>query len=176
MEHRIPPLLHEREARIVALCEVHLICEEMLLADLLLSLRQVREAFFQRNLSVLLTLQDRQDQLRRTARELAAARDRLRATLADLLDISADEATLRAAALALSEPARDRLLQRHARLLELVREAEQLSQQNAALLGYARGFFASLLAGLTGASLSERYGPQGERRGGMYGSFLEARV
>lgn len=175
MERPIPPLLPEHETRIAALCEDHLQREEILLADLLLSLRQVREAFFQRDLSILVTLQGRQDQLKQTAGELAATRDHLRVILADLLGIPPAEATLREAALALSEPKRERLLQRHARLIELVREAEQLSQQNAALLGYARGFFASLLAGLIGASFSERYGPQGQRHGGMYGSFLEAR-
>ena len=176
MEQPIPVLLPAREARIVARCEDHLRCEETLLAELLLSLRQVREAFFRRNLNILLTLQSRQDQLAQTASELAAARDHLRIQLADLLGLAPAAATLRAAAEALSEPARGRLLRRHARLIELVREADQLSQQNAALLGYARGFFASLLAGLTGTSISERYGPKGERRGGMYGSFLEARV
>jgi len=176
MEHPIPPLLRQREAKILALCEDHLSREETLLADMLLSLRQVREAFFQRNLNVLPSLQSRQKQIARTATEMAAARERLRDVLADLFGISPGEATLRAAALALPEPARGRLLQRHARLIELVREADQLSQQNAALLGYARGFFACLFAGLTGTTISERYGPHGERRGGVYGSFLEARV
>lgn len=176
MEPRIPPLLPEREATILTLCEDHLSREESLLADMLLSLRQVREAFFQRNLRILPALQSQQKQLTRQAAELAAARDHLREALADLLAISAEAATLRAAARTLPEPARERLLQHHGRLVEMVREAEQLSQHNAALLGYARGFFACLFAGMTGTSISERYGPRGERRSGMYGSFLEARV
>lgn len=176
MEHPIPPQFRERETRILTLCEDHLSREETLLADMLLSLRQVRDAFFERNLNVLPSLQNHQKQLTLKATEMAAARERLRHTLADLLDTVAEKATLRAAALALPDPARGRLLQRHARLCELVREADRLSQQNAALLGYARGFFASLFATLTGASISERYGPRGERRGGVCGSFLEARV
>jgi hypothetical protein len=176
MEHPIPPPLREPEARILALCEDHLSHEETLLADRLLSLRQVRDAFFQRNLNILPSLQSHQQQLTRKATEMAGAREQLRETLADLLDIAADKVTLRGAALSLQEPARGRLLQRHARLSELVHEADQLSQQNAALLGYARGFFASLFASLTGTSISERYGPHGERRGGVCGSFLQARV
>lgn len=176
MQHPIPTLLREREARILTLCEHHLSREETLLADMLLSLRQVRDAFFQRNLNVLPSLQNHQKQLTLKATEMAAARERLCQTLADLLELASEKATLRAAALALPEPARGRLLQRHARLSELVREAEQLSQQNAALLGYARGFFASLFATLTGTCISERYGPDGERRGGVCGSFLQARV
>lgn len=176
MEHLLPPPLRERETRILTLCEEHLGREETLLVDMLASLRQVREAFFQRNLNILPSLQSHQKQLRANAVDLAAAREGLRATLADLLNISIEEATLRTATLSLPEPARGRLLRRHARLLELVRQADQLSQQNAALLGYARGFFDSLLAALTGARSSERYGPHGERRGVTYGSFLEARV
>lgn len=176
MEPRIPPLLCEREARVLALCEDHLSREELLLADMLLSLRQVREAFFQRDLHILPSLQSQQKQLTRQAAEMAAAREQLRADLADLLAISVEGATPRTAALTLPEPARGRLLEHHGRLLEMVREAEQLSQHNAALLGYARGFFACLFAGMTGTSISESYGRHGERCSGMYGSFLEARV
>jgi hypothetical protein len=176
MERRTPPPHREPDTRLLALCEDHLTREETLLAEHVHSLRQVREAFCQRNLSILPTLQGRQEQLAHAATEMAAAREDLRATLADLLGVSPSEATLRAAALALAEPARGRLLQRHARLTELVRQADQLGQHNAALLGYARGFFDSLFAELIGTCVSERYGPDGERRTGAYGSFLEARV
>lgn len=169
------------QSSILQLCDDHLSREETLLADLLLSLRQVRDAFFQRNLAVLPTLQIRQKQLAREATEMAAARDRLRVVLADLLGVSVPEATLRAAALALSQAARDRLLQRRGRIAAMLREADQLSQHNAALLGYARGFYACLFAGLTGADNSQRYGRQGQRRVPLVpaprvGTFLEARV
>ncbi|HZV04098.1 MAG TPA: flagellar export chaperone FlgN [Gemmataceae bacterium] len=176
MERPTPILLREVETRILALCEEHLSDEESLLTDMLHSLRQVRDAFFQRNLKILPTLQTRQEKLKREAEDMATARERLRAMLADLLGISEQEATLRAAALWLPEPARGRLLQCHARLNELIREADLLSQQNAALLGYARGFFACLFAGLTGTNTTERYGPQGERHSGTFGSLLEARA
>jgi FlgN protein len=176
MEHLTPRPFREVEARVLALCEDHLSGEETLLREMLHSLRQVRDAFFQRNLQLLPTLQSRQEQLKREAAAMEATRDQLRAALAKLLGVSEQEATLRRAASSLPEPARSRLFQHHALLRELVREADGLSQQNAALLGYARGFFACLFAGLTGTNMSDRYGPQGERNEGVYGSLLEARV
>ncbi len=176
MEHPTPTLLRENETRLVSLCEDHLVAEESLLTDLLHSLRQVRDAFFQRNLKILPTLQARQEELTKQAMAMAAARDQLRNALAELLGVSPREVTLREAAGTLQEPARSRLLARHARLCKLVRETGQLSQQNAALLGYARSFFASLFADLFGAKLSERYGPQGERSDGTIGFLLEARA
>jgi|SRR5579875_769208 hypothetical protein len=163
-------------ASILALCDDHLTREEVLLAELLFSLRQVRDAFFQRNLDVLPTLRMQQQQLAQKAIEMASARDRFCAALADLLGVSMQEATLRTAAQALPPPARDQLLQRRAQLAAMVREVDQLCQHNAALLGYARGFFACLFAGRTGADVSERYDRQGERHNGTYGPLLEARV
>lgn len=176
MEHPTPALLRATETHILALCEEHLTAEETLLADMLHSLRQVRDAFFQRNLKILPTLQIRLEQLTREAIGMTAARDRLRATLANSLGVSEQEATLRTAALSLPEPARSHLLQRRDRLIELMDEMDRLSQQNADLLGYARGFMACLFAGLAGTHASERYGPQGERNGGTIGPLLEARV
>ncbi len=181
MECPTPLLSSEAQRRILALCEDHLTHEEALLADLLLSLRQVRDAFFQRNLSILPALQIRQKQLAREATEMAAARDRFLAALGDLLGVSIPEVTLRAAALSLPQPARDWLLHRRAQLVARVREADQLSQHNVALLGYARGFFACLLADPTGAANSERYGRQGERQvppvpALRVGTLLETRV
>lgn len=176
MERPTPPPPNERELRIVALCDAHLDREETLLADMLHSLRQVRDAFFERNLSILPTLHRRQEILAREAAVMAAVRMRLREVLADLLAMSPDEATLRVAALAVSQPARGRLLQRHAQLCELVRQADRLAQQNAALLGYAREFLASLFADPNSGATGERYGPLGERRGVAVGSLLEARV
>jgi hypothetical protein len=181
MERPIPLLSPEAQTRILAICDDHLTREETLLADLLLSLRQVRDAFFQRNLSILPTLQNRQEQLAREATEMAGARDRFLVALADLLGVSMPEVTLRAAALSLPQPARDRLLQRRALLAARVREADQLSQHNAALLGYARGFFACLLADPIGTGNSERYGRQGERQVPLVptlrvGTLLETRV
>lgn len=163
--------------RILALCEDHLTREEKLLADVLLSLRQVRDAFFQRNLKILPTLQTRQRQLAHEAAEMAAARERLRAALADWLGVGMPEATLRAAALSLSAVARDRLLERRGRLAAMLREIEQLSQQNAALLGYARGFFTCLFSeGRVGNPSSLRYGRQGAPHDEIYAPLLEARV
>ena len=181
MERPLPLLSLEAQTCILALCDDHLTREETLLADLLLSLRQVRDAFFQRNLNILPTLQNRQKQLAREATAMAAARDRFLAALADLLGISVPEVTLRAVALSLPQPARDGLLKRRAQLAAMVREAEQLSQDNAALLGYARGFFACLLADPAGAGNSERYGRQGERQVPRVptlrvGTLLETRV
>lgn len=178
---KFPSPASERETRILALCDDHLVREETLLADMLKSLRQVRDSFLQRNLNVLPTLKSQQDQLTKAATEMASARDRLRAALADLLGVSVQEATLRAAALSLSPPARDRLLQSRGRLSAMLREVEQLSQQNAVLLGYARGFFTCMFASLIGAGGSERYGPQGDRQVPLtpplrVGTFLEARV
>ena len=177
----LPGPISERETRTLALCDDHLAREETLLGELLQSLRQVRDAFFQRNLNILPTLQSRQKQLAQEAIEMAAARDQLRTALADVLGVSVAEATLRAAAMSLSPPARDRLLERRGRFITLLQEAEQLTQQNATLLGYARGFFACLFAGLTDADISERYGRPGDR--GVpsapplrVGTFLEARV
>lgn len=171
----------ERETRILALCDDHLAREESLLAELVQSLRQVRDAFCQRKLNALPTLQSRQMQLAHEAMEMAAARDRLRADLADLLGVSVPDATLRAAAMSLSPPAREQLLERRSRFIDLLREAEQLTQHNAALLGYARGFFACLFAGLMDAGNSERYGRPGDRQAPpappvRVGTFLEARV
>lgn len=176
MEHPILPLLRPPQARILTLCEEHFEREEALLTDMAQSLRQVRDAFFQRNLNVLPTLQNHQSQIARTATEMIDARERLRTILADVLALPVEKATPRTAALSLPEPAQGLLLRRHSEVSKLVCEVEQLSQQNAALLGYARGFYACLFAGLTGSSLNEGYGPHGERRGGVYGSFLEARV
>jgi hypothetical protein len=176
MERPTPNLLPEVETRILALCEDHLTEEELLLTDMLQSLRQVREAFFQRSLQSLPPLHSRQVQLTRESMEMEVARDRLRSALAELLGVSEQDVTLRAAAMSLSEPARGRLLQRHTHLSELVREADLLSQQNAALLGYARGFFTCLFAGLTGTNTTERYGPSGEQNGGPLGSLLEVRA
>jgi hypothetical protein len=176
-----PPLSREVQTRIRALCEDHLTREEKLLADLLLSLRQVRDAFLERKLDVLPKLQSRQNQLAREATEMEDARDRLRATLADWLGVPVQEVTLRTAALALPPPACDRLLQRRAGLVTMVQEAEQLSQHNAALLGYARAFFTCLFAGTSGPGNSERYSRQGERQAPPVpalhaGAFLESRV
>lgn len=158
------------------LLEEHLTREESLLADMLETLRAVREGFFRRDLAILTTLQERQEQLQQTSQEIAAARERLRETLAPLLALPAAEVTLRGAALALEPPARERLLHRHARLSALLREAEQLRRHNASLLGYARGFLDCLFAPLSVAGSGERYGPQGERRERECRSFLEARV
>jgi hypothetical protein len=167
----------EQQARILALCDDHLTREETLLADVLLSLRQVRDAFFQRNLKILPTLQIRQKQLANEATEMAAARDRLRTALADLLGLSVPEATLRAAAMSLPPAERDRLLHRRSRLAVMLREIEQLSQHNAALLGYARGFFACLFSrGRIGNSSYSLYGRQGEPYDGNYGPLIEAQV
>lgn len=176
MEHLTPIPLREAETRIFALCADHMTAEEKLLTDMLHSLRQVRDAFFQRNLKILPTLQTKQKQLTHAATEMAAARDRLRAALADHLGISEHEATLRTVAMSLPGPARSQLLQCRDRLSELMDEADQLSRQNADLLGYARGFMACLFAALPGSSTSERYGPQGERSSGTIGPLLEARV
>jgi hypothetical protein len=164
MEHPKPLLSLQTQMRIQALCDDHLTREETLLADLLLSLRQVRDAFFHRTLNVLPALQSRQNQLAREATAIASARDQLRFALADLLGVSVDEATLRMVAESLPPCARERLLQRRVRLAAMVRQADQLSQHNAALLNYARGFFTCLFAGLTNAPTSERYGRQGERQ------------
>jgi len=150
--------------------------EEALLADMLGSLRQVRAAFVERNLNSLATLHNRQEQLVRSSQEIARVRDRLRDSLSPLLGVPAGEVTLRAAALSLTEPARGRLLACHASLVEMVREAEQLNHHNATLLGFARGFLDSLFACMTGTTVNESYGPRGERRGALCGSFLEARV
>lgn len=163
--------------RILALCDDHLTREEMLLADVLLSLQQVRDAFFQRNLRILPSLQIRQKQLAQEATELAAARERLRAALADWLGVGVPEATLRAVALSLPADASDRLLQRRRHLAAMLREIEQLSQQNAALLGYARGFFACLFSeGRIANPASLRYGRQGQPHDGICSPLLEARV
>jgi hypothetical protein len=176
MERLTLPLHREVERRISALCEDHLTREETLLADLLLSLRQVRDAFFQRNLNVLPTLQIRQQQLAQEAIEMTAARGRLCAALADLLGISEQEVTLRTAALSLPPPVCEQLLQRRTQLAMMVREADQLCQHNAALLGYARGFFTCLFTGRTGTGAGEYYGRQGERHDGAYGPLLETRI
>ncbi len=181
MERPIRLLSPDAQTRILALCDDHLLREERLLADLLLSLREVRDAFFHRNLNILPTLQNRQQQLTREAIAMAAARDRFLAALADQLGMSVPEVTLRAAALSLPQPARYRLLERRAEIATMVREAEQLTQHNAALLGYARGFFACLLADPAGAANSERYGRQGERQVPLVptfraGTLLETRV
>ncbi len=139
MNNRLPPASsHQRDEQVLALCESHLADEEALLADMLDSLRQVRAAFVERNLNRLATLQSRQEQLVRTSQEMARLRDRLRDSLAPLLGVVSAEVTLRTAALSLTEPARGRLLARHQRLVEIVREAEQLNHHNASLLGYAR--------------------------------------
>jgi flagellar biosynthesis/type III secretory pathway chaperone len=173
----LPPTTSpERDAQVLALCESHLAGEESLLAEMLQSLRQIRAAFVERKLGSLATLQDRQQQLVQANQDIARLRERLRAALSTLLNMPAEEVTLRGAALALAEPARGRLLARHARLVELVREAEQLNHRNASLLAYARSFLDSLFANLTGTSVNESYGPRGERRGALCGSFLEARV
>lgn len=177
MNRPIPPLNpREREASILRLCDEHLTREESLLADLRQTLHQVRDAFVERDLTFLVTLHDKQEQLNQLGQEIAQARERLREALVPVLGVAAGEVTLRAAALALEEPARGRLLARHGRLVEMVRESEQLTRHNAALLGYARGFLDCLFANLTGTRANEGYGPQGERRGALYGSFLEARV
>jgi flagellar biosynthesis/type III secretory pathway chaperone len=176
MDRFPPPTSRERDAPILALCEAYLADEEALLADMLDSLRQVRAAFVERNLNGLATLQNRQEQLVRTSQEMARLRDRLRDSLAPLLGVASDRVTLRAAALSLDEPARGRLLARHASLIDLIRETEQLNHHNATLLGYARGFLDSLFACMTGTTVNESYGPRGERRGALCGSFLEARV
>ncbi len=171
-----PASRRQADADVLALCEAHLAHEEALLADVLRSLRQVRAAFVQRNLGSLAALRDRQEQLARTSQEMALVRERLRASLSSLLGVPAGEVTLRGAALSLEEPARGRLLQRHACLVELVGEADRLTHHNAALLGYARAFLGSLFAGLTGSDVGAAYGPRGERREASCGSFLEARV
>jgi hypothetical protein len=150
--------------------------EETLVAHVLESLQSVRVAFLKRDLSHLHSLQARQRELLAADQEIAPEREKLRSSLAPLLGVSPAEVTLRTAALALGEPARQRLLRRHARLVEMVRSAEQLRQYNASLLGCARGFLDCLLGGLTATSGGECYGPQGERRGVCYGPFLEARV
>lgn len=162
---------------ILKLCDDHLTREEKLLSDVLLSLQQVRDAFFQRNLRILPTLQIRQKQLACEATEMSAARERLRAALVDWLGVGLSEATLRAAALSLPPTERERLLQRRGRLAAMLREIDQLSQQNAALLGYARGFFACLFSeGRIGNPSSLRYGRQGAPHDEIYGPLLEARV
>lgn len=184
MEHPTPPLLRafpalapEQQTRLLALCDDHLTREENLLADVLLSLQQVRDAFFQRNLKILPSLQNRQKQLAGEAAEMATAREQLRAALADRLGVSTPEATLRAAAMSLPPIDRERLLQRRGRLAALLREIEQLSQQNAALLGYARGFFTCLFSeGRVGNPPSLRYGRQGAPHDEIYAPLLEARV
>ncbi len=176
MERPTPPPSSAIELRIVELCDAHVNREESLLADMLASLHGVRSAFLERNLNVLPTLHGHQERLAREAVALTAARLRLRESLADVLAISPSEATLRAAALALEEPARGRLLQRHAGLCELARKVDRLAQQCAALLGYARAFLVALFAGPNGIGVGERYGPHGERRGVAVGSLLEARV
>ena len=175
MERTIPPPRRGLDPRIVTLSKEHLTREEQLLADLLHSLRQVREAFFQHNLAILPLLHGQQELLLHAARALAQERDHFRALLAEALGIPVQEATLRAIAESLDEPERDELLMRRARLTQQVREAQQLSEQNAALLGYSRGFLTCLFASVTGMSPSERYGPLGQRRGMMVGPFLEAR-
>jgi hypothetical protein len=176
MERTPPPPRPEADSQLFALCQDHLTREESLLTNLLHSLLQVRDAFCQHNLDILPTLQNQQKLLLQSAQQMAQSRDSLRDVLADQLGIARKEATLRSAALSLEEPERGHLLAQRNRLTQLVREADQLSQQNAALLGYARGFLTCLFASLTGTNPSERYGPQGERHGVLYGSFLEARV
>lgn len=176
MRLRTPPHLPDRDEQTLSVCEKHLEREEALLAELLATLRQVRDAFLQRDLTILPTLRDRQENLARTSEEITQARDQLRESLAPLLGISAAEVTLRAAAASLQSEARERLLSRHARLTEMVRESDQLSRHNAALLGYARGFLDCLFARLTGGGGAERYDPRGERRALSHGSFLEARA
>jgi hypothetical protein len=171
-----PAILRECDARILSLCETHLAREEALLADMLRTLREIRAAFVQRNLNGLAALQTHQEQLAQTGQEMGRSRDQLRESLAPLLGVPASEVTLRAAALSLPEAVRGSLLDRHAHLVELVRQADQLNHHNAALLGYARSFLRGLFASLTGTSVSEGYGPQGERRAELCGSFLEARV
>jgi hypothetical protein len=176
MNLREPATIYEHDARILALCQDHVTREEMLVARVLDSLRNVRDAFLKRDLSHLPSLQARQRELLAAEEEIAPERDKLRISLATLLGIAPAEVTLRKAALALAEPARQRLLRRHARLVEMVRASEQLQRHNASLLGYARGFLDCLLGGLTATSGNEGYGPQGERREVCYGPFLQARV
>src|SRR6185437_8346873 len=167
-------ILREHDAQILSLCATHLAHEEALLADMLRTLREVRAAFVQRNLNGLAILHTRQEQLVQVSQEMARSRDQLRESLAPLLGVPASEVTLRAAALSLPQSVRGSLLDHHARLVELVRQADQLNHHNAALLGYARGFLRGLFASLTGISVSEGYGSQGESRAGLCGSFLEA--
>jgi hypothetical protein len=176
MNLREPATKCEREARILALCEDHLIREESLVAWVLESLQSVRDSFLNCDLSHLPSLQARQRELLAAEQEIAPEREKLRSSLAPLLGISPTDVTLRTAALALAEPVRERLLRRHARLVEMVRSSARLRRHNASLLGYARGFLDCLLGGLTETSGGEGYGPQGERRGVCYGPFLEARV
>jgi hypothetical protein len=167
-----PASPHDRDARVFALCAEQLAREEAVLQVVLLSLRQVRDAFLQRNLDNLPALQSRQEQLARTNTETVAERERLREQLAPLLGIAPARVTLRAAALSLAEPARGQLLRRRDRLLQQIEESKRLTQQNAALLNCGRDFFERLFASLTGANLNERYGPQGERRPAACGSLL----
>ena len=175
MKHLEPPIPRRSDVDVLALCQNHLAREEALLGDMLASLRLVRAAFVERELHRLEVLQLHQEQLAGNSQEIAQAREQLRESLAPLLGVAPDEATLRAAALSLDEPARGQLLQRRDRLVELIREADQLNHHNAALLGYARAFLSNLFASLTGTIASERYGPRGEPRGALCGSFLEAR-
>jgi hypothetical protein len=176
MDRTTPHPPREADSQIFALCHEHLTREEKLLADLLHSLRQVREAFFQRNLAILPSLSSRQTELTHCAQEMGAARERLRETLADQLGVSPEQVTLRTVARTLPEPGRGVLMEGRARLTRLAQETEKISQQNAALLGYARGFLTSLFATLTGTKPTERYGPHGERQRVLFGSFLEAQV
>src|SRR5579871_986387 len=169
MERTTPPPRRGLDPHIVTLCTEHLTREETLLADLLHSLRQVRDAFFQHNLAILPLLHGQQELLLHTAKAVMQERDRFRTMLGDALGVPVPEATLRAVAESLDEPERDELLRRRARLTQQVREAQQLSEQNAALLGYSRGFLTCLFASVTGMSPSERYGPLGQRRGMMVG-------
>lgn len=170
------PSLPDRDAQVLCLCEEHLGREEALVTDVLQTLREVRDAFVRRDLTILATLQKRQERLDRTSQEIDLVRNQLRESLAPLLGVAPEEVTLRAAALSLGQFARARLLHYHEKLADRVREAEQLSRHNAALLGYAREFLDCLFASLTGAVVGERYGPQGQRPATTYGSFLEARA
>jgi hypothetical protein len=166
----------ERDDRILSFCEPHLEHATAVLADLLLSLEQIRAAYLQGDLSCLGSLSVRQYQLLQANKELAEDREELCDSLAPLLGVAPAEVSLRAAALTLSDPARSRLLRKRDELCKMARQAEQLTQHNAALLSASRDFLNHLFANLTGAGVSQGYGPGGQRHRNSCGPFLQAWV
>jgi hypothetical protein len=157
-------------------CLAHLEKEEAMLDQAVQALRQVRTALVQGDAGQLSQALQQQQHTTQAADDLRAARGRLRQSVARVLGIAANEATLGALADRVSGEMRNRLLGYRVRLTQMARELEMMNRGNAALIQQSMHLLQRLLAQLTGnENATDRYAPSGQRELGGGGSMFQTR-
>jgi len=171
-----PPNPGPDSERLALACLAHMEQEEAMLGESLESLRQVRAALAEGDLSSLAAALDRQGHAVRAADELRRRRAELRQSLARAFRLPLASVTLHTLATVFPGDAADRLRRCRERLMAMAGEVDRLNRGNALLVRQFLDFLQRFFVAITGGSQTGGcYNTAGKLEQAECGSMIEMR-